>query len=341
MKDEYIQSHPSVQMCSFSSLPKAKSFIQMETQWHCQVVHDATNIQHGNTGTNNQYQQQSNARPSPTMYAPPDQTSTPPGQFFPSGQGFVHPNLSPPGFSNQFYHGPNMYANFQPQMPMGSYPFGGMMPPGPFQPAALPIYIAKEPPKFKLPKDWDFKHKMEMACQELNMTFLTSDTETTFLTTEPSKKFAEALHAVVPHLAMADFLGANHNFYCTKGIEMYQRFCYIHEPTHPTAITSILDQLMTIHMALTKTPSAYKLRIELLNEHLPAKVAYAPALLAHVAYKGLDPNRYVEIFRRMFEPATRVWRQSQAYLQKSNHLITLPLSSLPMLQHQSSRLHLP
>jgi hypothetical protein len=45
-------------------------------------------------------------------------------------------------------------------------------------------------------------------------------------------------------------------------------------------------------MAPTETPSAYKLRIELLNERLPTKVAYAPALLAHVAYKCLDPNRY-------------------------------------------------
>lgn len=37
----------------------------------------------------------------------------------------------------------------------------------------------------------------------------------------------------------------------------------------------------------------YKLHIEVLNELLPGRIAYAPALLAaHVTYKGLDPKRY-------------------------------------------------
>jgi hypothetical protein len=164
----------------------------------------------------------------------------------------------------------------------------------------MPIYVAREPPKFKIPKDWDgssakwpiFKHKTEMACQSLNMSFLTSSLTTEQGMEEQSKKFAEALHEVVPHTAMTDFLGANRQFYRTKGIEMYQRLCEIHEPTHATAITAILEQLSTIRMDMKETPSAYKLRVELLNERLPREVAYAPALLAHVAYKGLDANRY-------------------------------------------------
>jgi hypothetical protein len=71
-----------------------------------------------------------------------------------------------------------------------------------------------------------------MAYQELNLMFLTTNRETTLMTTEPSKKFTEALHAIVPHNAMADFLGSQRDFYRTHGIKMYQDLCTVHEPTH-------------------------------------------------------------------------------------------------------------
>jgi hypothetical protein len=60
----------------------------------------------------------------------------------------------------------------------------------------MPIYVPfREPPKFKLSKDWNgnldtwplFKLKTEMACQELkNLMFLTTDQETTLTAAEPS-----------------------------------------------------------------------------------------------------------------------------------------------------------
>jgi hypothetical protein len=180
------------------------------------------------------------------------------------------------------------------------------MNPGNYQPphGPTPIYVSfREPPKFKLPKDWNgntdtwplFKLRTEMAYQELNQMFLTTDRETTLTTTEPSKKFAEALHAVVPHTTMADFLGSQQDFFCTRGIKMFQRLRTIHEPTHAGAITAILDQLTNFSMGTKETPSMYKLRIvELLNERLPCEIAYTLALLAHMVYKGLDKSRYSE-----------------------------------------------
>jgi hypothetical protein len=131
-----------------------------------------------------------------------------------------------------------------------------------------------------------------MACQELNLQFLTSAHETMLQSAKPSKKFAEALHAVVPHTAMADFLGSQRDFYRTRGIKMFRRLCTIHEPTHPGALTAVLNQLNNIRMGLTEKPADYKLRIELLNMRLPKRSRYTPALLAHTAYKGLDPDRY-------------------------------------------------
>jgi hypothetical protein len=160
----------------------------------------------------------------------------------------------------------------------------------------------REPPKFKLPKDWNgntdtwplFKLKTETPCQELNLMFLTTNRETTLTTTKPSKKFTEALHAVVPHTTMADFRGSQRDFYLTRGIKIYQHLCTIHEPTHAGAITAILHQLTNFSMGTTETPSMYKVRIELLNERLPRKIAYTLALLVHTAYKGLDKSRYSE-----------------------------------------------
>ena len=178
---------------------------------------------------------------------------------------------------------------------------------------SMPIYIAKEPPKLKIPGDWDgtkekwplFKMKVEMACQALNMTFLTTDTATTALTAEASKKFAEALHEKTPNMAMADFLGSARNFYRTHGIEMYQRLCSIYEPTHANAVSGIIEQLSSIKMKATEKPSEFKLRIELLNERLPTSVAYTLALLAHIAYKGLDKDA-MAASRKTFIMATSV-----------------------------------
>jgi hypothetical protein len=180
----------------------------------------------------------------------------------------------------------------------------------------MPIYIVKAPPKLKIPGDWDgtkekwplFKMKVEMLCQALNMTFLTTDMEKTALTTEASKKFTEALHEKTPNTAMADFLGSARNFYRTHGIEMYQHLCSTYEPTHTIAISGIIAQLSSIKMKATETPSELKLRIELLNECLPPMVVYTPALLAHIAYKGLDKGRYGSCSRRMFAMATSMWR---------------------------------
>ena len=160
---------------------------------------NAFNHLHAHNITN---QHQFNPRMSPT-YAPPH-PSPPPGQFFSSGPQSFHPNLTPPSF--QFPCGPPIYLTFQ-----LAHAFG--LTPGPYQPTMMPIYVAREPPKFKLPKDWDgstskwplFKHKMEMVCQELNMTFLTRTTEMTPQMEEQSKKFTKALHAIIPHTAMADF----------------------------------------------------------------------------------------------------------------------------------------
>jgi hypothetical protein len=114
-------------------------------------------------------------------------------------------------FNNHFQHPGSTYY---PPFPQGPH-YQQQMTSGNYQPpnGPTPVYVPfREPPKFKLPKDWNgisdtwplFKLKTEMACQELNLTFLTIDRETTLTTTEPSKKFAEALHAVVPHTAMAD-----------------------------------------------------------------------------------------------------------------------------------------
>jgi len=164
----------------------------------------------------------------------------------------------------------------------------------------MPIYIATESTKLKIPDDWDgtketwplFKMRMEMACQKVNMTFLTTDATTTELTANALKKFAESLHEKAPQSALVDFLGSDRDFYRTRGIEMFQRLRSIYEPTHPNAISGIIEQLSSIRMKTGETPSAFKLRIELLNERLPKEVAYTPALLAHVAYKGLDKTRY-------------------------------------------------
>ena len=57
-----------------------------------------------------------------------------------------------------------------------------------------------ESTKLKIPDDWDgtketwplFKMHMEMACQKVNMTFLTMDATTTELTANTSKMFAES-----------------------------------------------------------------------------------------------------------------------------------------------------
>jgi transposase InsO family protein len=139
-----------------------------------------------------------------------------------------------------------------------------------------------------------FKLRTEMARQELNLMFLTTDQETTLTTTEPSKKFTKALHAVVPHTAMADFLGSQRNLYRTRRIKMYQRLRTIHEPTHAGAITAILDQFTNFIMGTTETFSMYELCIKLLNEWFPREIAYTLALLAHTVYKGLDKSRYSE-----------------------------------------------
>jgi hypothetical protein len=223
----------------------------------------------------------------------------PSGQFPNYGPVPFHYPTGP--FNTHFQHAGSTYF---PPFPPGPH-YQQQTNPGNYQPphGLTPIYVPfREPPKFKLPKDWNrntntwplFKLKTEMACQELNLMFLTTDRETTLTTTEPSKKFSEALHAVVPHTAMADFLGSQRDFYCTRGIEMYQRLRTIHGPTHAGAITAILDQLTNFSMGTTETPSMYKLRIKLLNEWLPHEIAYTQALLGHTVYKGLDKSRYSE-----------------------------------------------
>jgi hypothetical protein len=131
-----------------------------------------------------------------------------------------------------------------------------------------------------------------MACQVLDLTFLTTATETTYEYALPSKKFAEALHKVLPPKAMVEFLGSEREFYCTRGIEMYQRLLQINEPSHAGALTTILEQLSSFRMEPTETAAEYKLRLELLHRRLPEKLAYNQALLAHTAYSGLDPQRY-------------------------------------------------
>jgi len=163
------------------------------------------------------------------------------------------------------------------------------------------ILIAEKPQKLKLPKDWDgssekwplFKRKTEMACQELNLTFLTHDRQTTPETADASKKFAKALHAVVPDLALAEFLGDDHNFYCTRGIEMFEQLHLVNKPTHNKAITAIIKKLSNIKMEKNETPATYKLRIELLHKCLPTNMQFPPTLLAQIAYQGLD-ERYAE-----------------------------------------------
>jgi hypothetical protein len=186
----------------------------------------------------------------------------------------------------------------------------------------MPIYIAKEPPKLKLPDDWNgtketwplFKMKVEMACQKVNMTFLTTATETTDFTADASKKVVEALHETAPQTALADFLGSARDFYRTRGIEMFQHLRQINEPTHPNAVSGIIEQLSSIRMKPSETPSAFKLRVELLNERLPAEVAYTPALLAHAAYKGLDKTRYSSFMENIRNGNKRIESLSSLFI---------------------------
>jgi hypothetical protein len=123
--------------------------------------------------------------------------------------------------------------------------------------------------KLKIPDDWDgtkvtwplLKMCMEMACQKVNMTFLTMDTTTTELTTNTSKKFVESLHEMAPQLALVDFLGSDRDFYRTQqGIKMFQCFHSIYKPMHPNAVSGIIEQLSSIRMKTgEETPSAFKL----------------------------------------------------------------------------------
>jgi hypothetical protein len=198
-------------------------------------------------------------------------SATTPPSFIPQGNPF-------PPFQNMqdcipptpHSHGPFFHPGFQPSTPFDPPVYSqGLY----HQHIPAPIFIAKDPPKLKLPKDWNsshmtwplFKSKTEMACQELNMTFLTMAKVTSPQVAEASKKFAEALHSVIPHSALTEFLGSSRDFYCIRGIEMFERLRIIYELTHTGAVTSIIDKLSMIHMEKNETPSEYKLRIELLN----------------------------------------------------------------------------
>jgi Reverse transcriptase (RNA-dependent DNA polymerase) len=172
------------------------------------------------------------------------------------------------------------------------------------------------------------------------LTFLTSDTETTELTADASKKFAEALHEKAPQTALADFLGSARNFYRTRGIEMFQRLCQINEPTHPNAVSGLIEQLSSIRMLPSETPSAFKLRIELLNERLPTEVAYTPALLAHAAYKGLDKTRYSSFQDNVRNGNKRIESLSSLFLDLEafdNLAIKENTSPTPILKNGSAK----
>jgi hypothetical protein len=115
-------------------------------------------------------------------------------------------------------HGPFFHPGFQPSTPFDPPVYSqGLY----HQHVPAPIFIAKDPPKLKLPKDWNgshmtwplFKSTTEMACQELNMTFLTTAKVTSPQLAEASKKFAEALYSVIPHSALTEFIGSSCNFY--------------------------------------------------------------------------------------------------------------------------------
>ena len=181
---------------------------------------------------------------------------------------------------------------------MGEYPpFSGNAPGT--QPN-VPFYVVNEPAKLSLPTDWDgtsttwplFKLQTEMACQAAHMPFLTSDNETTPLTAQPSKRFAEAIIKSAPYTSLSEFLGTERAFFMKHGIEMFQRLRQIHEPTHDLAVMNIIDKVNTLCIGPTETPSEYRMRVELLNERLPTHVAYPPTLLAHFALRGLDNARY-------------------------------------------------
>jgi hypothetical protein len=100
------------------------------------------------------------------------------------------------------------------------------------------------------------------------MTFLTTTKVTTPPLAEASKKFAEALHSVIPHSALTEFLGSKCEFYHIQGIEMFERLRTIYKPKHMGAIMSILEKLSTISMEKSKTPFEYKLCIKLLNKRI-------------------------------------------------------------------------
>jgi hypothetical protein len=53
-------------------------------------------------------------------------------------------------------------------------------------------------------------------------------------------------------------------------------------------------------MEKNETPSEYKLHIKLLNERLPHHMSYTPALLAHIAYKGIDSARYSDFQKNVW-----------------------------------------
>jgi hypothetical protein len=54
--------------------------------------------------------------------------------------------------------------------------------------------------------------KITNPCQELNMMFLTTARVTSPPLAKASKKFTEALHSVIPHSALTEFLGSNREF---------------------------------------------------------------------------------------------------------------------------------
>jgi hypothetical protein len=174
----------------------------------------------------------------------------------------------------------------------------------------MPIYIATESTKLKIPDDWDgtketwplFKMRVEMACQKVNMTFLTTDATTTELTANASKKFAESLHEKAPQSALVDFLGSDRDFYRTRGIEMFQRLRSIYEPTHPNAISGIIEQLSSIRMKTGETPYSFKLQIELLNVF--QRMLHIHLHFLHMQHTKDSIRCSTVVFKRKFETET-------------------------------------
>jgi hypothetical protein len=186
---QYSVTFLQCQFCHFAPIADAEMFIWTEIR-KCMalLVHSVLRVHEGHMPLPPQWHPQAFSSPVPPLMptfpcsmAPtitpthPYVYNVPPHPTVPT----MLPNVTGPTFPN--FPSPTGFP--VPVLPT-------MNPSSLFGQSMMPIYIEMESIKLKIPDDWDgtketwplFKMRMEMACQKVNMTFLTTDATTTELT---------------------------------------------------------------------------------------------------------------------------------------------------------------